>query len=57
NCPSPYQQKLMAMGFLPGATFKTIRHAPFGGPIQIEIKGTQLSLRRSELALIEVISI
>jgi ferrous iron transport protein A len=52
TCPENYQYHLMAMGFTVGAVFKLVRLAPLGDPWQIEIKGSNLSLRKSELAWI-----
>lgn len=36
------------MGLTPGTTIRMIRFAPLGDPIQIEVRGTQLALRRIE---------
>jgi ferrous iron transport protein A len=47
--PPDYRQKLLSMGMIPGATFFVLRVAPLGDPIMIEVKGFQLSLRKSEL--------
>ena len=43
-----YRHKLLAMGLTPGVTMQVIAKAPFGGPIQLELRGYQLSLRPSE---------
>ena len=51
---SAYRRKLLAMGLTPGATFKVCRVAPLGDPIQLEIRGFQLSVRRKEAAAVEV---
>lgn len=48
ECPSAYQRKFMAMGFIPGSIFTFIRAAPLGDPWQVEIKGVMLSLRKGE---------
>ena len=52
SCPEDYRYKLMAMGFTVGSVFKLVRLAPLGDPWQIEIKGSMISLRKSELAWI-----
>lgn len=50
-----YRKKLMAMGLLPGTRFKIKRVASFGGPIQLDINGNQISVRPHELnSLLEV---
>ncbi len=46
--------KLLAMGITRGATVKILRFAPLGDPIDIEVKGTSLSLRKEEAKLVFV---
>ncbi|MGH7751499.1 MAG: FeoA family protein [Gemmatimonadales bacterium] len=50
----PVHQRLCEMGFVAGATVRLVRWAPFGDPLQVELHQSQLSLRRSEAAMIEV---
>ena len=46
---SPLQvQRLMMMGLTPGTSFSVVRVAPLGDPIEIKIRGFNLSLRREE---------
>ena len=49
-----YRQRLIAMGILPGTEFTVSRVAPFGDPIEIQVRGFALSLRRDEAAVIEI---
>ena len=49
-----YRRKLLAMGLTPGALFTIIRVAPLGDPIQLQIRGFSLSLRRDEAQAVEV---
>lgn len=49
-----YRQRLIAMGILPGTTFRVARLAPLGDPIEIEIRGFALSLRKDEAAMIQI---
>ena len=49
-----YRHKLLAMGFIPGACFKVLRVAPLGDPVQIEIRGFLISLRKNEAACLEL---
>ena len=49
-----YRRKLLAMGLIPGTHFTVARIAPLGDPIQLEIRGYQLSLRRHEAAVVRV---
>lgn len=46
--------KLFAMGITRGAAIKILRFAPLGDPIDIEVKGTNLSLRKAEANLVYV---
>lgn len=43
-----YKGRLLAMGLTPGTEFTVIRHAPLGDPIEIKVRGFNLSLRRHE---------
>ena len=51
---SAYRRKLLAMGLTPGTCFTVSRVAPLGDPIQLEVRGFQLSLRRHEASAVEV---
>lgn len=46
--------RLREMGVLPGTTVKLLRAAPSGDPLEIQIRGYNLSLRRAEAGAIEV---
>lgn len=48
--PQDYKRKLLSLGFTCGSEFRIIRRAPLGCPVQIEIKGTALTLRQNEAA-------
>ena len=47
-------QRLREMGLVPGTRVKLIRWAPLGDPLEIELRGYRLSLRRHEAESIEV---
>ncbi len=47
-------RRLREMGLLPGTRVKFLRWAPLGDPLEIELRGYKLSLRRHEAELIEV---
>ena len=51
-----YRSKLLSMGVTPGTEFSIVRFAPLGDPIELEIRGYRLSLRRaeSEVVMVEV---
>ena len=46
--------RLREMGLLPGTSIVFVRRAPLGDPIEIRLRGYNLSLRQSEAALILV---
>lgn len=41
-------QRLLAMGFLPGASVEIVHVAPFGDPVTVELDGWRVSLRLAE---------
>jgi ferrous iron transport protein A len=46
--------RLREMGVVPGTRIQLVRRAPLGDPIEISLRGSLLSLRRSEAEWIEV---
>jgi len=42
------------MGLLPGTRVRVVRMAPLGDPIEVEVRGYSLSIRRAEALAIEV---
>jgi ferrous iron transport protein A len=49
-----YRRKLLAMGLTPGTAFNVTRVAPMGDPVELEVRGFRLSLRRDEAAAVRV---
>ena len=49
-----YRKKLLAMGLTPGTCFSITRVAPMGDPVEIEVRGFKLTLRRHEAAAVRV---
>ncbi|MDD3445000.1 MAG: FeoA family protein [Zavarzinia sp.] len=49
-----YRRRLMAMGLMPGVHFRITRVAPLGDPVEIEVRGFAMSLRRGEADLLMV---
>jgi len=49
ECPDRmYRQKLLQMGLVKGAEFTLIRVAPMGDPVEIQLSGFNLTLRKVE---------
>ena len=51
-CPSLFKKRLLAMGFIKGAAIQVIRIAPLSCPIEIDIDGYRMSLRKTEASYI-----
>lgn len=45
-----YRQRLMVMGLTLQTEIRVVRRAPLGDPIEIELRGSLLSLRQAEAA-------
>jgi len=43
-----YRKKLLSMGLTPGVEFSVTRLAPMGDPVEIRVRGFNLSLRKDE---------
>lgn len=52
--PRAFRRRLLEMGLVPGTEVKVVTVAPLGDPLQIEVRGGQWSLRRTEAAQIQV---
>lgn len=50
----PMRRRIMDMGVTPGANIKVIKVAPLGDPIEVNIRGYELSLRKEEASHIEI---
>ncbi|MEI7811484.1 MAG: ferrous iron transport protein B [Ignavibacteria bacterium] len=51
-----FRKRITEMGFVKGKKVKVIKNAPLQDPVEYEIMGYNILLRRSEAALIEVLS-
>lgn len=52
-----FQKRISEMGFIKGKKVKVIKNAPFNGPFEFKILNYNISLRKSEADLIEVIPV
>lgn len=48
------KRRIMDMGITKGTTIAVNRVAPLGDPIEVTVRGYELSLRKSEAEIIEV---
>lgn len=44
----PLKRRIMDMGITPGVAVKVIKVAPLGDPIEVNVRGYELSLRKEE---------
>jgi ferrous iron transport protein A len=47
--------RLLEMGLTPGTTVRVVGRAPLGDPLELELRGYRLSLRRAEAARVAVV--
>ena len=47
-------RRLMEMGVIPGVAVRMVKSAPFGDPIEINVRGYSLALRRNEAESVEL---
>lgn len=47
-----YRKRLLAMGLTLGTAFRIKRFAPMGDPVEIEVRGFSLTLRKGEAAML-----
>ncbi len=52
-----YRRKLLSMGLTPGTEITVVRVAPMGDPVQIQLRGFPLTLRREEGDILKLESI
>ena len=46
--------RLLEMGLTPGVEVAVVGVAPLGDPLELEVRGYRLSVRRSEAARVEI---
>jgi ferrous iron transport protein A len=46
--------RLMEMGLTPGVELRVVGVAPLGDPLELEVRGYRLSVRRSEAARVQI---
>lgn len=54
NSTGSMKRRIMDMGITPGVEIKVVKVAPLGDPIEVTVRGYQLSLRKDEAQQIEV---
>ena len=54
NGQGPLKRRIMDMGITKGVNIRVEKVAPLGDPIEINVRNYELSLRKADAALIEV---
>ena len=54
NGSGPVKRRIMDMGITKGVVIKVVKVAPLGDPLEINVRGYELSLRKADADLIEV---
>ena len=49
-----YRAKLLALGLTRGTLIRLVNVAPLGDPMELEVRGFHLSLRRDEAAVLKL---
>jgi Fe2+ transport system protein FeoA len=48
-----FRRRLMELGFLPGTPVRLVRRVDVGDLVELEVRGSHISLRRSEASHLE----
>ncbi len=54
---TPVPPRLRDLGFVPDTPLRVVRAAPLGDPVEIEIRGYRVCLRRADVSSLCVVSI
>ena len=44
-----FRRRLMDMGFTPGTEFHIVKETPFGDPVIVNVRGSNISVRKNDL--------
>ncbi len=54
-CPGePVPLRMRELGFVPGTRVTVVRRGPLGDPVEVELRGYRICVRRAELAAVRV---
>ena len=54
DAETPIGKRLLDLGFVPGTAVRVLRRAPLGDPVEYELRGYRLCLRRTEAQRVQV---
>jgi len=55
--PKDYRAKLLSMGLTRGTIIELLKRAPLGDPLEIKVRGFNLSLRKNEAEILVLESV
>ena len=50
----PMKRRLMDMGITPGVAVRVVKAAPLGDPVEVNVRGYELSLRKEEARQVQM---
>jgi ferrous iron transport protein A len=50
----PFRRRIMEMGLVPGTPVRVLAVAPLGDPLTVELRASQISIRKREAELVRV---
>jgi ferrous iron transport protein A len=50
----PVRRRLLELGLVPGTPVRVVGVSPLGDPLELEVRGSRLSIRKKEALTIEV---
>jgi ferrous iron transport protein A len=56
HLPGEVRARLLELGLTPGTSIQLLRFAPLGDPVEIRVRGSNLTLRRHEAEQIRVLT-
>ena len=54
STPTFIKNRMLSLGFVPGTLVRIVRKAPLGDPVEYELRGSRISLRKSEAELLNI---
>jgi Fe2+ transport system protein FeoA len=52
--PRPVRRRLLELGLVPGTQVSVVGVSPLGDPLELEVRGSRLSIRKKDALAIEV---
>ena len=49
-----FRRRLMELGLVPGTAVRVVNIAPLGDPMELEVRGCRLSIRKNEAEVVRV---